>query len=269
VDAAVYPRFHEDVENIVKLACKHNVVLIPYGGGTNVTHALLINTEETRMVVSVDMSKMNHVRMVDRENMVALVETGIAGKDLEKELERYGVCSGHEPDSQEFSTLGGWISTRASGMKKNRYGNIEDIVITFKVVTPQGTWVRPCNSPRISTGPELNHLFMGHEGNFGIITEALIKVKDIPEVRDYGSLVFPTFDHGCAFMYEVGRVGLRPASLRLVDNAQFQFAVALKANVESTLAAVIEKMKKYYVTEIKKFDPNQLSVATVVFEGDK
>ena len=91
------------------------------------------------MIVSVDMSRMNHVRWVDRKNMTALVETGITGKDLEKELSRYGVVCGHEPDSVEFSTLGGWISTRASGMKKNRYGNIEDIVLSVKVVTPTGT----------------------------------------------------------------------------------------------------------------------------------
>lgn len=136
VDSVVYPRNHDDVEHIVRLAVKHNVALIPYGGGTNVTHALLLPNEEKRSIVSVDMSKMNHIKMVDRENMVALVETGVGGKDLEKELERYGVTAGMEPDSYEFSTLGGWISTRASGMKKNRYGNIEDIVVTLKIVTP-------------------------------------------------------------------------------------------------------------------------------------
>lgn len=81
---------------------------------------------------------MNHVKYVDRKNMTALVEAGIIGKDLEKELSRYGVCCGHEPDSIEFSTLGGWISTKASGMKKNKYGNIEDIILTLKVVTPTG-----------------------------------------------------------------------------------------------------------------------------------
>lgn len=194
---------------------------MPYGGGTNVTHALLLTNEDRRCIVSVDMSKMRKIKMVDRENMVALVETGIGGKDLEAELERYGVCSGMEPDSYEFSTLGGWISTRASGMKKNRYGNIEDIVITLKIVTPNGTWVRPCAAPRISTGPELNNIFIGHEGNFGIITEALIKIKDLPVVKEYGSIVFPNMETGCAFMYECGRLGLRPASLRLVDNMQF------------------------------------------------
>lgn len=49
------------------------------------------------------------------------------------------IC-GHEPDSVEFSSLGGWISTKASGMKKNVYGNIEDILINFTVVTSKGTF---------------------------------------------------------------------------------------------------------------------------------
>ena len=62
----------------------------------------------------------------------------IIGVELEKELFKFGVMLGHEPDSVEFSTLGGWISTRASGMKKNRYGNIEDIVVSITMITPTG-----------------------------------------------------------------------------------------------------------------------------------
>lgn len=94
------------------------------------------------MIVSVDTTRMNHIKWVDRKNMTALVESGIIGKDLENELNRYGVCCGHEPDSVEFSSLGGWVSTRASGMKKNRYGNIEDIVLQIKIVTPSGVLVK-------------------------------------------------------------------------------------------------------------------------------
>ena len=88
------------------------------------------------MIVSCDTSRMNSIKWVDRKNMCACVESGIVGKDLERELEKYGVTCGHEPDSVEFSTLGGWISTRASGMKKNKYGNIENIVLNIKIVTP-------------------------------------------------------------------------------------------------------------------------------------
>ena len=50
-----------------------------------------------------------------------------------------GYTSGHEPDSQEFSSLGGWVATRSSGMKKNIYGNIEDIVVRVRMVTAKGT----------------------------------------------------------------------------------------------------------------------------------
>ena len=124
----VYPFTSEQVEIIVKLANKHNVVVVPYGGGTNVTQSLMLPTTEKRMILSVDMSRMNSIKWVDKENNMACVQAGISGQDLERDLKVYGVCSGHEPDSMEFSTLGGWISTRASGMKKNTYGNIEDIV---------------------------------------------------------------------------------------------------------------------------------------------
>jgi alkyldihydroxyacetonephosphate synthase len=88
----------------------------------------MLPIEEKRMIVSVDMARMNAIKWVDKENGLACVQAGIVGVDLERDLKQYGVVSGHEPDSMEFSTLGGWISTRASGMKKNTYGNIEDIV---------------------------------------------------------------------------------------------------------------------------------------------
>jgi alkyldihydroxyacetonephosphate synthase len=57
----------------VALANKHNVVLVPYGGGTNVTWSLMIPVEENRMIVSVDMSRMNAVKWVDKENGLACV----------------------------------------------------------------------------------------------------------------------------------------------------------------------------------------------------
>lgn len=128
-------RFNSFLQKLVHLANKHDVVLIPYGGGTNVTQSLMMKPEEKRMIVSVDMSRMNKIKFVDKVNMIACIEAGIIGQDLERELRNYGVCLGHEPDSVEFSTLGGWISTRASGMKKNYYGNIEDIVQNVKIVT--------------------------------------------------------------------------------------------------------------------------------------
>merc|ERR1719427_1075802 len=106
------------------------------------------------MIVSLDMSQMHKILWVNADNLTACVETGIVGQDLERNLKKMGFCTGHEPDSMEFSSLGGWVATRASGMKKNIYGNIEDIVVHFKVVTPQGVIEKDCMVhafPRVPT----------------------------------------------------------------------------------------------------------------------
>lgn len=144
VDVVVYPQTKEQVQFIITAANTHNVVIIPYGGGTNVTQALYLKkgykSQDGRMIVSLDMSRMNKVLWIDKDNMMACVQAGIRGQDLERDLKLSGYVSGHEPDSSEFSTLGGWVSTRASGMKKNTYGNIEQIVESITLVTPTGTF---------------------------------------------------------------------------------------------------------------------------------
>jgi len=71
---------------------------------------------------------------------------------MEKALDEVGYTSGHDPDSIELSTLGGWIATNASGMKKNRYGNIEDIVLEATLVTPTGEIETRQVTPRNATG---------------------------------------------------------------------------------------------------------------------
>ena len=55
-------------------------------------------------------------------------------------------------------------------MKKNRYGNIDDIIIGIKIATPLGTFQKVQNAPRVSSGPDINEFILGHEGNFGLIT---------------------------------------------------------------------------------------------------
>ena len=268
-DMVIYVDSHDQVEKLVPLATKHNVVLIPYGGGTNVTQALLCDPSEKRMIVSLDMTRLNHVKWVDRRNMMACVEAGILGQDLEKELNRYGLVCGHEPDSVEFSSLGGWISTRASGMKKNRYGNIDDILINVKIVTPQGVFTKKQDCPRVSSGPDLNEFVLGSEGTLGVITEAVIKVRPMPRTKVFDSIIFHDFESGVGFMNEVSNSKVLPASIRLIDNIQFQFGLALKPEVESKADEMIDKAKKYFVTKIKKFDPTRMAVVTLLFEGSE
>jgi len=98
-DVVIWPGCHEHVEAIVKAAHEHNVVIIPYGGGTSVSHALMCPANEKRMIVSLDMHEMNAIKWVNRQSMLACIEAGIVGKDLDQRLRQMGLVLGHEPDS--------------------------------------------------------------------------------------------------------------------------------------------------------------------------
>ncbi|KAK6012180.1 FAD binding domain protein [Ostertagia ostertagi] len=190
---------------IIDLAMSTNCAIIPIGGGTSVSSALECPVTEQRAVISMDMALMDKIIWIDKENLTCRAQAGIIGQALESQLNSKGFTCGHEPDSIEFSTLGGWVSTRASGMKKNKYGNIEDLVVHVNFATPKGMIHKQCQVPRISSGPDLHHVIMGSEGTLGVVTEVTIKVFPLPEVKRYGSLVFPDFNHGVAFFREVAR----------------------------------------------------------------
>jgi alkyldihydroxyacetonephosphate synthase len=265
-DLVFYPESDEDVVKLIELATEHDVCLVPFGGGTSVSCALKLPNDETRMIVVVDMRRMNKILWLDRENYRASVQAGITGKQLEEELEKLGFTSGHEPDSLELSTLGGWIATNASGMKKNRYGNIEDMVENFSLITPKGVIEQKVTMPRISIGMQPNKFLFGNEGNLGIITKAEIRIHKLPEAKKYGSIVFPTFEKGTAFLYELTRSGSLPASVRLVDNFQFRFGSALRPR-PTAAGALLHKLQKFFLLKVKGFDPHRMCAATLVMEG--
>ncbi|MCA9973538.1 MAG: FAD-binding oxidoreductase [Anaerolineales bacterium] len=265
-DLVAYPESEADVAALIRLAEAHDVVLVPFGGGTSVSCALQLPTAETRMIVVVDMRRMNKIEWIDRENLRACVQAGITGKQLEDALAEEGYTSGHEPDSLELSTLGGWIATNASGMKKNRYGNIEDIVENVTMVTPRGVVEQAVAMPRIAMGMQLQQLMFGSEGNLGIITKAVIRIHKLPEVKRYGSLVFPTFKRGVEFLYALNRTGALPASIRLLDNIQFRFGSALKPRPTRS-EEIMGDIQKFFLLKVKGFDPHELCAATIVMEG--
>ena len=265
-DLVVYPENERQVAELIKTAKNHAVSLIPFGGGTNVTDALRCRESETRLIVSVDMRRMNRVLWIDAENMMACIEAGAVGRHIIQTLEKYGLTMGHEPDSVEFSTLGGWIATNASGMKKNKYGNIEDIVLDITVATVDGKLERKTPVPRESVGMDSRRLIFGSEGTLGIITSAIVKLFPLPEAQVYGSVLFPSYEDGFEFMRELTLASTPPASVRLVDNLQFQFGMALKP-ASSRLKSLKSNIEKFFVTKVKGFEPEKMVACTLVFEG--
>jgi alkyldihydroxyacetonephosphate synthase len=134
------------------------------------------------------------------------------------------------------------------------------------MITPQGVVEQLDPQPRVSIGIQPNGLLFGSEGNLGLITKAIIKIHKIPPVKKYGSLVFADFKTGTDFLYQLSQTGILPASIRLVDNIQFRFGSALKPHPTAS-EELMNKIQKFFLLKVKKFDPNKLCAATIVMEG--
>ncbi len=266
VDAVVFPEDAEQVARLVRAADRHEVVLIPYGGGTNVSGALLCPPDERRPIVSVDLRRMDRILELNPNDGRVVVQAGITGLELEARLEERGLTCGHVPDSVELSTVGGWIATHASGMKKNRYGNIEDVVLSATLVTPRGEVASVPVVPRTSLGVQPRGFLFGAEGGLGIVTTAVLRVRPLPEARRYASFVFPDLPTGIRFLRDVQASGARPASFRLVGNTEFRLGQAIGPAHEG-LAAWSSRLKRWYVTRLRRFDPMRMVACTAVMEG--
>ena len=268
VDMVFYCQSEQDAVRIIGLAKQHDVCLVPFGGGTSVSCALKLPQNDDRMMVAVNMRRMNRVEWTDGVNLRACVQAGITGSELELALAQEGFVCGHEPDSMELSTLGGWVATNASGMKKNRYGNIEQIVEKVTMVTPEGVLEPTIPTPRASIGMQPQNLLFGSEGNLGLITKAIIKIHPAPEVKEYESLIFPDMELGLECLHQLARTSFVPASIRLVDNAQFRFGQSLKPRATGG-EALINRLKKFYVLKLRGFDPYRMVAATILMEGSQ
>jgi alkyldihydroxyacetonephosphate synthase len=267
-DIVVEPVDEGEVRAVVAAAVEHGACVVPFGGGTNVSGALLCPDDELRTIVSIDMRRMNRVLNVDRANGCALVEAGISGASLEEALGALGCTCGHTPDSMEFSTLGGWIATNASGMKKNRYGNIEDIVVEATLVTPAGIVETRRPAARTSTGMQPLSLLFGSEGNLGVITKALITIHPKPEECRYGSFVFRSFADGVAFLKAVRVEGALPASIRLVNSREFRLGQALRPAAHR-LHTWKSALQRRWLFGVLGFDATRMAACTVVMEGTR
>jgi alkyldihydroxyacetonephosphate synthase len=267
-DVVLYPSSEAQVVGIVEAAVRHGACLIPFGGGTSVTDALRCSSSETRSIASVDLRRMNRIRWIDPVNRLAEIEAGAVGRHIGAQLAEHGMTLGHEPDSVELSTLGGWIATHASGMKKNRYGNIEDLLLDVRVVTPRGIVSRSEPGPRESSSADPRRWMLGSEGNLGIITSARVRISPLPEAQEYGSILFRGFEAGLGFLYELQSQGALPASVRLMDNLQFRFGQAL-APRRAGVAKLRSRVERAFVTGVRGFSPDAMVACTLVFEGSR
>jgi len=224
-DLVVYPADENETQRVVEAAVASDVVIIPFGGGSNIASSLEPRADETRVVLSLDMGRMRELISIDEESGLARIQAGALGPDLEAQLEARGWTLGHFPDSFTHSSLGGWIATRSSGMQSDKYGDIADIVRGLRVVRGGGILVIRA-IPSSSTGPSVREMIVGSEGRLGIITEATVQVHRTPAKRDVFGYFFPNWEAGTAAMQEIAESDATPSITRVSDSRETGFSLA-------------------------------------------
>jgi alkyldihydroxyacetonephosphate synthase len=264
-DVVLRPASENEADAALRAALDHDAVVIPFGGGSSISGSLEAPAGETRPVVSIDLARMRHVLELDEQSGLARVQAGVLGPDLERQLHARGHTLGHYPDSFTHSTLGGWIATRSSGMQSDRYGDIADITKGLRVLAPSGTVVvRPI--PAASTGPSIREMILGSEGRLGIITEATVQVRRLPEERVILGYLFETFADGVAAMHEIARSEHPVSVSRVADGAETAFSFAMRTS-QSPLERMQSTALQQYLSRRRRWDVGEMCLAFIGYEG--
>jgi alkyldihydroxyacetonephosphate synthase len=266
-DVVVRPREEGEVGALMRAALDADAVLIPFGGGTNISGSLEAPQSEERTVISVDMGLMNAVLEIDEESRLARVQAGALGPRLERQLNARGWTLGHFPDSFTHSTLGGWIATRSSGMQSDKYGDVADLTRAVRVVTPAGVLAtRPV--PHTSTGPSVREMVLGSEGRLGIITEATVHVHRVPDNRVILGYLFRSWSEALAAMREIAESEATPSVTRVSDPYETQFSFATRKD-PSLLDRLKSKALQEYLRRRRGFDLEAMCLSFIGYEGSK
>ncbi|WP_201578129.1 FAD-binding oxidoreductase [Psychrobacter okhotskensis] len=212
-DGVAFPESTDDVEQLLKLAQEHDLIVIPFGGGTSVV-GHINPPKDARSVLTVAMSKMAQLTDLDNESQIATFGAGTQGPAVEAQLDEHGYRLGHYPQSWELSTLGGWIAARSSGQQSLGYGRIEQMFAGGTLVTPQGI-LEIADIPASSAGPDLREMMMGSEGRAGIFTEVKMRVQPQPEQELFKVAFLPNWTAGKAVLRQAVQSDIRLSMLRL------------------------------------------------------
>jgi alkyldihydroxyacetonephosphate synthase len=153
---------------------------------------------------------------VDPVSRAARIQAGASGPELEEQLKAHGLTLRHYPQSFEFSTLGGWVATRAGGHFATLHTRIDDFVESVRAITPSGAW-ESRRLPGSGAGPSPDRLLIGSEGILGVITEAWVRVQEPPAFKESAAVLFDRFDSGAEAVRALAQSRLFPSNCRLLD----------------------------------------------------
>ena len=225
-DAVAYPRDEADIRATLDWCGANDLAAIPFGGGSSVVGGVNPPTDARyRGTVTIDLKHLDRVLEIDTTSQAARIQAGVLGPDLERQLKASGLTMRFFLQAWEFSSLGGWIATRAAGHYATVYSQIDDHIESLRVVTPAGT-IATRRLPTSGAGPSPDRLFLGSEGALGIITEAWVRLHRRPTFRKSTTVRFRDYEKAVAAVRTISQAGLYPANARLIEREEAKFTEA-------------------------------------------
>jgi alkyldihydroxyacetonephosphate synthase len=224
-DGVAQPATHEEAAQMLATAQKLGALVIPYGGGTSVVGHLQVPASD-RPVVNISLERMNRLLDLDQTSLLARFGAGTPGPWVEAQLAQRGYLLGHFPQSYEYSTVGGWVVTRSSGQQSLRYGRIEQLFAAGRLATPRGE-LRVGGHPASSAGPDLRECVLGSEGRIGLLSEATLRIRPLPEREDFHAVFFPTWDLGLEAVRLIAQSDIPLSMLRLSNPVETETQLTL------------------------------------------
>ena len=214
-DFIVHPGSAEEVSEVLEVANKYRIPVVPWGGGSGTQGAAL----PIFGGILLDMKRMNKIAEIDEKSLTVTAQAGIIISQMEWAVNEKGLTLPHYAASSNCATLGGALAPRGTGTISTKYGKAEDMVLSMQVVLPTGEIIHTPPVPQHAAGPDWFRLFLGSEGGFGVITEATMQLDYLPEARLLRAVLFDNL--GSAL--EAGRLmmtrRLSPFVIRLYDPA--------------------------------------------------
>jgi D-lactate dehydrogenase (cytochrome) len=213
-DLVLFAESTQDVADCLSICSRHLIPVIPFGVGTSLEG----HVNALHGGVSLDLTRMNRVLRVSSDDLDCTVEAGVLRKQLAKELIRYGLFFPVDPGAD--ATIGGMAATGASGTTTVKYGAMRELVLSLKVVLPNGKIIETGRRARkTSAGYDLTHLFVGSEGTLGVITEVSLRLFGIPEATAAATVQFDDLDSAVSSVISIIQLGVGVARIELLDKA--------------------------------------------------
>jgi len=245
-DAVVLPENKEQICQIVKIANKNNIPIVPRAAGTNLVGGCI----PLKGGIVMHLSKMNKILNIDRNNLICIVQPGVVVGNLQQEVSDLGLFYPPDPASLKVSTIGGSIAQSSGGPRGFKYGTTKDYVLGLEVVLADGTLLKTGGTTvKNVTGYNLTQLFVGSEGTLGIVVETTLKLISKPEEQQVMLAYFESINQAAEAITGIISAKITPATLDIMDkNTMVTIEnfhhVGLPTNMEAVLVLEVDGFKE-------------------------